>query len=375
MAEPFKNLIGARLVHDLAEHLSRSWPGLPRKRFLAQALEGLDDLELKARATHLSRALEVVLPPDFDAAASILERSLAPARLDEDLGALQTSPAGLAGWVIWPMTEFVARVGLDQPARALQALHALTQRFTAEYAVRPFLDQHRELTFGVFHGWLRDPSPHVRRLVSEGSRPRLPWGMQLKFLVADPSPTLPLLEVLQHDASPYVRRSVANHWNDIAKDHPDLVAGWLEKHLSAASKERRAMMKHASRTLIKKGHPRVLKAWGIGAPLRGAAELRIAPKKAAIGSGVTLEVRLVSSSPKSQRLVVDYVVHHVTASGATSPKVRKGWNLELGPHEDRRLSKQHSLRVVSTRRYHRGKHAVDLLVNGKVVAGAQFVLE
>jgi 3-methyladenine DNA glycosylase AlkC len=375
MAEPFKNMIGPQVVRDTGEHLARVWRGFERKRFETLALDGLADLELKARSEHVSRALQAVLPKDFDRAAGVLERSLAPARLDEDLGALQTSAAGLAGWVIWPMTDFVARVGLDEPARALQALHALTQRFTAEYAVRPFLDRHRELTFGVFHGWLSDPSAHVRRLVSEGSRPRLPWGMQLKFLVADPSPTLPLLEVLQHDASPYVRRSVANHWNDIAKDHPDLVAEWLERHLAGASKERRAMMKHASRTLIKKGHARVLKAWGIGAPLRGDAELRISPKKATIGGSVALEVRLRSSSPKAQRLVVDYVVHHVTASGTTSPKVRKGWNLELGPHEDRRLSKQHSLRVVSTRRYHRGKHAVDLLVNGKVVAGAQFVLE
>ena len=374
MAEPFKNLIGPALVRDAAHHLARVAPEFDRRTFERTALAGLDALELKARAAHVSLALQAALPAEFARAAAILERSLAPARRDDDLSALQTGPAGLAGWVIWPMTEFVARVGLAEPTRALQALHELTQRFTAEYALRPFLLKHRELTFATLHRWLGDPSPHVRRLVSEGSRPRLPWGMQLKFLVADPRPTLPLLAALQDDPSEYVRRSVANHLNDIAKDHPGVVADWLDEHLPAASRERRALLKHASRSLIKRGDPRVLRAWGLGAPLRGEARFSLAPKRVAVGEAVQLAVTLQSTSKQPQRLVVDYVVHHVTAAGSTSPKVRKGWTLELGPHEVRQLQKSHSLRPVSTRRYHPGKHAVDLLVNGKVVAQAAFTL-
>ena len=134
-------------------------------------------------------------------------------------------PASSSRGAAWP-----------NPNAALAALHAITQRFTAEWALRPFVQQHPELTFATLQRWARDDSAHVRRLVSEGTRPRLPWGMQLKSLIADPSPTLPLLRVLQDDASDYVRRSVANHLNDIAKDHPDLVVGWLREHLAASER-------------------------------------------------------------------------------------------------------------------------------------------
>ena len=374
MAEPFKNLLGVAIVCDTGHHLARVAPEFDRRRFERLAIAGLEELELKARVVHIGRALEAALPTDFARAASVLERSLAPARDDDDLSALQTSEAGLAGWATWPMTDFVARCGLAMPERALQALHALTQRFTAEYAIRPFLMEHAELTFAALRRWLHDPSPHVRRLVSEGSRPRLPWGMQLKFLIHDPQPTLPLLEALQDDPSEYVRRSVANHLNDIAKDHPGVVADWLASHLPNASRERRAMLKHASRTLVKKGEPRVLKLWGIGTPLRGEVQFSLTPKLAAVGGSVQLAVTLRSTAKQAQKLVIDYAVHHRKANGGTSPKVRKGWAIELGPHEQRRLTRSHSLAKVTTRRYYPGKHAVDLRVNGKVVAQAAFTL-
>src|SRR5439155_5352418 len=131
-------------------------------------------------------------------------------------------------------------------------------------AIRPFIVRHPALAFATLARWTTDPSPQVRRLVSEGSRPRLPWGLQLKSLIADPSPTLPLLEALMDDESEFVRRSVANHLNDIAKDHPALVAEWIETHLPGASAQRRALLRHASRTLIKRGDARILKAWGLG---------------------------------------------------------------------------------------------------------------
>lgn len=374
MAEPFKNLIGPAVVHDAAAHLARASRAFDRAAFETAALDGLDALELKARAVHVAKALAAALPADFAKAASILERSLAPARADDDLAALRSGPAGLAGWIVWPMSLFVAERGLAEPERALQALHALTQRLTAEYAIRPFLLQHRELAFATLHRWSTDPSPHVRRLVSEGSRPRLPWGVQLGFLVEDPSPTVPLLRRLQDDPSGYVRRSVANHWNDIAKDHPGIVADWVEVVLPGAGPDLRALCKHACRTLVKRGDRRILRAFGLGAAFRGDASLSIAPARAAVGGEVTLRATLRSSAKTPQRLVVDYVVHHVTARGGSSPKVRKGWKLELGPGEVRELVKRHSLAEVSTRRYHAGRHAVDLQVNGAVVASAAFLL-
>jgi 3-methyladenine DNA glycosylase AlkC len=374
MAEPFKNLIAPDLVRTAAKHLGRVWPAFPRRRFVQLATDGLDALELKARVRHVAAALAATLPSGFAAAADVLEQALAPARTDTDLAALVPGPDGLAGWIVWPMTEFVAEHGLGEPKRALQALHAMTQRNTAEYAIRPFVVAHEELTFRTLRRWLSDPSAHVRRLVSEGTRPRLPWGMQLRALVADPTPTLPLLERLQDDPSDYVRRSVANHLNDVAKDHPDVVVDWLERHLPAASSERRALLRHASRTLIKRGDGRVLRAWGVADPLRGAVSLTIAPGRVRVGGEVTLAVELVSVSRREQALLVDYVVHQPRPAGRTSAKTWKGWQLRLAPGERRQLTRRHSLRPVTTRRDHPGTHAVDLVVNGRVVAHGAFEL-
>jgi 3-methyladenine DNA glycosylase AlkC len=374
MAEPFKNLIGAGLVHDMSRHLGRVAPSFDSRRFEAMALSGLDALEMKARAHQICDALEATLPERFDDAARVIEASLAPAPPAEDLPAPHNSDAGLAGWAIWPLGEYVARRGMQAPERALAVLHALTQRFSAEFAIRPFIARHPQLSFETLQRWVDDPSPHVRRLVSEGSRPRLPWGMRLKGLVADPSPTLPLLERLQHDPSDYVRRSVANHLNDIAKDHPALVVDWVSRHLKGASPALRTLLKHASRTLIKSGDPRMLKAWGLGRRFAGRVGLKVAPKRIKLGDSVVLDVTLTSDAPRAQTLVIDYAVHHVKANGGATPKVFKGWALELDPHETRTLRKTHSLRAVTTRRYHAGRHELDLRVNGEVVASGAFDL-
>jgi 3-methyladenine DNA glycosylase AlkC len=372
--EPFKNLINQGTVEAIGAQLQRAWPAFERKRFQKLAQTGLEALEFKARARHVSAALEATLPEDFGQAAALLEATLAPPGAQNDPRWAQVGNGALAGWAVWPMGEYVARCGLQSPERALATLHALTQRFTAEWPIRAFIEQHPELTFTTLARWASDPSEHVRRLVSEGSRPRLPWGLQLKGLINDPSPTLPLLLALQDDPSDYVRRSVANHLNDIAKDHPALVARWLEEHLPGASAERRALLRHATRTLVKQGDARVLKAWGLGKPLRGTATLSISPKRVAVGESIELTVAITSTASSAQKLVIDYAVHHVKASGSTSHKVFKGWVTELGAHEERTLRKRHSMRLITTRVYHAGHHAVDLRINGQVVASAGFDL-
>ncbi len=374
MAEPFKNLIHAAGVERAADVIARHQRGFDRARFVALATTGLEALALKARAMQIADALGATLPADFDAAAAVIEAALAPPS-DGPAGAAPPAPAeGLSGWFLWPVGEFVARRGIDRPERALPLLHALTQRFTAEWAIRPFIVRHPALVFATLQRWTADPSEHVRRLVSEGSRPRLPWGLQLKGLIADPSPTLPLLRALQDDPSDYVRRSVANHLNDIAKDHPGVVATWLQTHLPQAPAARRTLLRHASRTLIKAGDRRVLAAWGLDRPFRGQALLMLQPKRLHVGEVLQLTLMLASTAKVPQKLAIDYAVHHVKADGRLSPKVFKGWTLELSPGESRTLVKRHSLREVTTRRYHPGRHALDVRINGRVVAHAGFTL-
>jgi len=375
MAEPFKNLIDAAAVQAIAHHLQRAWRGFDAAGFTAQALQGLDALELKARVLQVAQALVAHLPADVDRACGILEGSLGPAGTGDDLQGLRTSAAGLAGWPVWPLTEAVALLAAARaPDRGLAALQAMTQRLTAEFAIRPFFVHHPAATFRTVGTWLAHPSAHVRRLVSEGSRPRLPWGLRLQALVADPSPTLPWLQVLQDDPSPYVRRSVANHLNDIAKDHPALVADWLATHLPGAPPARTALLRHASRGLVKAGDAAVLAAWGQGAAFRGQVALALAPTALVLGDVLTLQIDLQGTARLPQRLAIDYAVHHVKAGGHTTPKVFKGWVIDLAPGERRQLVKRHALKPITTRRYHPGAHAVDVRINGQVLAKAGFTL-
>jgi 3-methyladenine DNA glycosylase AlkC len=373
--EPFKNLLNPELVRATGRRLAAVWLAFPRASFDKAALQGLEALEMKARAMQIAQALEHTLPQDFDQACDVLEAALAPPIPIDGLASERVEvDQGLAGWIVWPLGEFVARAGISHPKRALQALHALTQRLTAEFAIRPFIVAHPQLTLDTMHTWTRDASPHVRRLASEGSRPRLPWGLRLQALVQDPSPTLPILAALQDDESEYVRRSVANHLNDIAKDHPAVVVRWVKEHLVGAPPERVAMLKHASRSLVKEGHAPMLALWGVGGAFAGSAKLIVTPRKVAVGDSLTLDLQLSSSSKKPQPLLVDYAVHHVKANGERSAKVFKGWSLTLAPEAQTALSKKHSMRAVTTRRYYPGRHAVDVQINGQVVATATFDL-
>ncbi len=374
MAEPFKNFINPALVRSAGDYLARCLPQFDAPRFVHLATTDLDTLELKARSLHVAAALEATLPESFAEAADGIECALAPSFAEDQLSHHRTANQGLAGWILWPVGEFVVRRGMHSPERSLKALHAITQRFTAEFAIRPFIVAHGELVFRTLHRWVNDPSAHVRRLVSEGSRPRLPWGLQLKRLVADPSPTLPLLLALQDDSSAYVRRSVANHLNDIAKDHPAVVAEWLEAHLPNAGPARRSLLKHASRTLIKRGDARVLSAWGVGKLFKGTVTLTLNPPRLAVGEHLEVQLQLSSSARAAQRLVVDYAVHFRKADGRLTPKVFKGWSVDLGPGERRTLVKRHSLRAITTRRYYAGAQAVEILVNGAAMARAEFEL-
>jgi len=379
MAEAFKHLINAATVAHAATHLRRAWRGFDAHRFEQLATDQLDTLEFKARALRLADALQATLPADFARACDVLQAALAPPlALDADGEPVGLQDAlhgdGIAGWALWGAGEWVARCGQHDAPRALVCLHALTQRFTAEFAIRPFIAHQPGAVWPVLRRWVDDDSAHVRRLVSEGSRPRLPWGLRLHAQVTDPSPALPLLRVLQDDPSSYVRRSVANHLNDIAKDHPDTVAAWVREHRTGAHPAREALLRHASRTLVKQGHAPTLAAWDLTPGLQGRAALALSATRVRVGDHLGLRATLRSTSAHAQTLVVDYAVHHQRANGGTSAKVFKGWKLALPAGAEVALDKRHSLREVTTRRLYPGLHRVDLQVNGAVVATAAFEL-
>ncbi len=371
LMEPFKNAYNPAMVADMARHLSAAGP-FDAERFTRRACDGLEALELKARARHIAQALDTCLPADFAAACAQMVAALGPEAKTEGWEQSGTGE-GIRGWAMLPMGEVVQRRGAGAYDLAMETLATFTSRFSSEFDVRPFLDADltRGLTF--LHRWADDPNPHLRRLASEGCRPRLPWGTRLKGLIADPTPILPLLARLRDDPSEYVRRSVANNLNDIAKDHPDLVGEIAADWLDRASKDRTRLVRHACRTLIKAGHPGALAAFCY-APPELELSFSVTPQLARMGDDLTLTARLKSRSERAQKLVVDYALYFMRANGKPAPKVFKWTRVDLPPGKELTLSKTHKLREVTTRKHYPGAHEVVIQVNGQGMGADRFTL-
>jgi len=240
----------------------------------------------------------------------------------------------------------------------------MTKRSSSEFGIRFFLLAEPGRTLSVLESWVGDSNVHVRRLISEGTRPRLPWAMRLPAFIDDPAPLLPLLAALKDDGEEYVRRSVANNLNDIAKDHPDIVSRIARQWLKGADKNRRKLIRHACRTLIKQGHKGTLKALGYGTPCVEMDMLRISTPRVTFGTALEFELSLTSTADRPQSLVVDYAIHHRKANGATTPKVFKWKTATLAPGATLRAKRKHAIRKITTRVYYPGKHRLEIFVNG-----------
>ena len=257
---PLKEVLGKGAVEQLAENLALVYPSFSQEEFILDSLKGIEDLSVTERASHLAAAMKNFLPDDYETALAVILRSLTP-ELEK------TEGNGLAPLFYMPHCSFVARYGLDKDYNqgkdpfdsSMRAQYELTKRFSAEYSIRPFIIDQEERTMKVLYAWMNDPNPHVRRLCSEGTRPRLPWAMKIPSFVKDPSPSMPILEELKNDPDLYVRRSVANHLGDIGKDNLDLLLSTCESWLNGASKELKWVIRHALRTPAKKEHKEALR--------------------------------------------------------------------------------------------------------------------
>jgi 3-methyladenine DNA glycosylase AlkC len=248
------DLLDRAAIECLAHNIGLVFPKFDHKSFQRAAHDGLKPLAILQRGHHLARALRTHLPERYSDAIEILIRSLTPPMTDTD-------DLGLGGFFYLPHVSFVATYGLDAEYNggrdpfevSMRAQHEITRRFTAEFSMRPYLIKWPERTLARLLEWTRDSDPHVRRLCSEGARPRLPWAIRIPAFIKDPRPVLPILEALKDDTNLYVRRSVANHIGDIAKDHPQLAFEICERWLKGASAERKWMIRHAVRHPAKKG--------------------------------------------------------------------------------------------------------------------------
>ena len=363
MAEQLKVFFSRALVERLAADIALVHPAFPARQFVDQAAAGLDRLELLDRGRHIARALELHLPPSYPDAIGVLIRSLGPEHAsDELLG------AGMAPFFYLPHVMFVAERGLDHFDLSMRAQHELTRRFSAEFSIRAYIARDPERTFAVLQQWTGDPNPHVRRLVSEGTRLRLPWAMRVPWLDANPERVLALLERLKDDPATLVRRSVANNLNDLGKLRPDLLVATCAAWLQEATPERRALIEHALRSALKRGDRDALRLLGYRDQTSVSIEhVAIAPRRVKIGGRVRVVFQLTSTTKRPQDLVVDMAVHFVKAAGRTGRKVFKLARVALPAGGRMTLEKTVSLAVHTTRLPRAGRHAVDVIVNGRTI--------
>lgn len=378
MATDLKHMLSLDAAHQLGDRLASAGATVHRGRWQKAMGADFEALGLMDRGRRLAQVMATFLPPDFAQAAPVLVRAMGqPMGLDPH-GEPTASGDVPSSFFYLPHSMYIASHGLLHLPEALQAQHALTQRFTAEFSLRPFLQQHTQATLAHLALWAQDDNAHVRRAVSEATRPRLPWAARLPDFVRDPTPVLPLLSRLRDDPSAYVRRSVANHLNDIGKDHPELLnqlaRQWLDDAPVPAT--RQSLLRHALRTAIKRGDAQALALFGHGqvSPLR-VHSASISPSTARIGESVTVRCQLHNPSARAARALADWRVFYVKANGKLSPKVFKGTTVQVEAHDSVWIEKTLSLRQMSTRTHHPGRHTVEIALNGHPYPVGHFDLQ
>ncbi|MEZ6134514.1 MAG: hypothetical protein R3C53_06360 [Pirellulaceae bacterium] len=362
------HLFNADRVRFLAQQFSSAVPDFDEAEFTRAVMQRLKKLELKQRIVHIAETLEQFLADDFPAAAkqimAALPPELDPTKTDDDFG----------DFIIAPLGEFVVRRGMaaEHVTVALKTLREITKRFSMEDAVRQFINAHPDKTLTALTKWCADRNYHVRRLVSEGTRPRLPWSGRLSIEQTVP---LPFLDQLHADTTRYVTRSVANHLNDIAKTDASLVLDTLQRWRDQGKQrpnELDWMCRHALRTLIKQGHAETMKFLGFRTKPNVTVS-EIALKQKSIAAGETLEFAVEITAHRTESLLVDYVIDFVKANGSLSPKVFKAKQLDLKLGETVNIKKRHPLKAnATTYRLFPGTHRLTIQVNGLASASDTF---
>tara|TARA_R110000751_G_scaffold15290_7_gene49689 strand:+ start:89117 stop:90238 length:1122 start_codon:yes stop_codon:yes gene_type:complete len=369
LAELLKNKYPLAVAEKISNMILAVHPSFDVEGFVNHVQLGYDQLELMDRGRKIAAALKVFLPDNFEQAVGILLASV-------EVAVEQDENNSLASFIFMPHCIFVSDNGLDNFDLSMHALYLLTQKFTSEFAIRPFIQRYPEKSLALLALWAKDANLHVRRLVSEGTRTRLPWASRLPEFIQDPSAVISLLELLKDDTEMYVRRSVANNLNDIGKDHPVLLAEIAKNWLNNASKNRVWLVKHALRGAIKRGEKGALEALGYGSFADVKIEnVGITPEQAQIGGSVQVSFELLNQGHKTTALMVDFSIHFVKANGKANPKVFKLKAVELAPNQSLMFSKKVSLKPMTTRTLYLGAHKVEVVINGQNTQLGEFQLK
>lgn len=363
-----KDSINSRVLKELAANIKKNYKSFDDKGFCSSISRELKKLELKERISLVTHSLNDYLPNQFEKAVAILLKSL-PEELpngSKDIEGYGSNMLdSLHGFIMISLTNYVAEYGIANYEVSMNALKIMTSRFSAEEAARYFIQKYPLKTLKTYKKWCLDENMHVRRLVSESTRSRLPWTMQLPEFIEDPSPVLPFLELLKNDDELYVRRSVANNLNDISKDNPGVVIKLLKKWSKDKSSEMQWLVKHALRTLIKEGNSEALSIIGFHPdPAIKVQNLTLNSSTVSFGDSLIFKTKIKSLSDSDQWLMIDHVIHHMKANGKLSPKVFKLKKIRLKANETIEINKSHPIKKITTREYYAGKHEVQLQING-----------
>ncbi len=360
MAELLKNLFFKKAFFEgLCGKIKKEYPAFSEKKFLELVFNSeWEQKELKQRMRHASNALHEVLPSDYKKA----------------LGILMKASKGLKGFNAMIFSDYVEVYGLDDPEASIPALELFTQLCSSEFAVRPFIIKYPDLMIYQMKKWTKSKNPHIRRLASEGCRPRLPWAMALPEFKKDPSPVIPIIESLIEDKEEFVRRSVANNLNDIAKDSPDITLRIAKKWIGK-NPEVDAVIKHALRTQLKSGDPKALALFGYKDKSNvSIKDFKISPPVISVGEKLNFSFMIVNKSKGPVKLRVEYAVYYLKSKGKYSRKVFKVTE-DTFKEKNISIKKSRSFADMTIRKHYTGRHKISVIVNGRELGIKEFILK
>lgn len=366
MAYKLKDIYSPDFFQTFIELLQSVLVDLDKSKFLSLVIdEHWDGRELKDRMRHLTIVLHQFMPTDFVKASQII------LQLVKILQKSEHKDQALA-YMFLP--DYIEKYGLDNFTQTMKTMEIVTQFTSCEFAIRPFIIKYPTQTIKQLISWSTHQNLHVRRLASEGCRPRLPWAMALPSLKKDPAPILPILEKLKNDDSLYVRRSVANNLNDISKDNPTIVLQLAQQWIGK-NKETDWVVKHACRTLLKQGNQTALTLFGYGALTDVTIEnFQVLTPIVKVGDYLKFSFQLVNKQAAAVKIRLEYGLYYKKANGSLSKKVFKISEKSYPKNSTTLVVKRQSFKIITTRKFYAGIHKVAIIMNGKEFDSVDFEL-
>lgn len=358
MSNLLKDIYSPAFYGSFSNAVSEVVPSFDRTKFSKLIFDkDWQSRELKDRMKHTSLVLKQFLPDDFEKAIVSIENIITVLRQQQQIREATVE------FMFFP--HYIETFGLDHFETSIKSFEFVTQFTSCEFAVRPFIIRYGDKMIDQMYRWSFHDSHHVRRLSSEGSRPRLPWAIALPELKKNPKPILPILENLKTDPSEYVRRSVANNLNDIAKDNPDIVIS-IARQWKGNGKETEAIIKHGCRTLLKQGHPDILKYYSLnGSHKIQVKDFKIITPNVKIGSDLKFSFTLINAESKTQTVRIDFAIYYLRQNGTLSKKVFKISEREVKPNEKINFEKRQSFKIITTRKFYTGHQKLSIIINGQ----------